>query len=1053
MDINFNRTDRYRRLRDVPGLATVFLFLFVSSSSAQITLDGSLGTGGSLAGPNFVIPSSVGQTRGGNLFHSFGLFNVNTGESATFTGPNTINNILGRVTGGQQSTVNGLLRSDIQGANLYLINPAGLVFGPNASLDIKGSFHVSTADYLKFAEGAMFHANLARESVLTTAAVSAFGFLSPTPAPISMSSVLAVPQGQTLSVIGGKIDLTGGSLRAPAGRINIGSVASVGEVVPNPAQSPIDLNVDSFVTLGDISLSGTVVTASSAAGGGVVVIRGGRFALDQGGAVAASTTGSANGAPAAIDVRVTENLTLTNNSQLVASSTAAGGSGDIMVNAGSLEAQRGGRIVVSASGAGNSGHMNVRTDQLNLHDGGFLLSSTTRLGNGGNIDVQAKDLLISNTNFNGPFTGIAAETAGAAGTGKAGNVNVATDSLIIKGGSRTGTDIHSTTFSAGPGGTVDITANDIVVSGTAAAPFATGIFASALFGSGSSGDLNISANSIKMTDHARAQTLSVTAGNAGNMTVTAGDVELRDGSNFGASSLFGTGNAGRLNVTANNLLISGNAASTDPLMNDFTGLTTATTTGLGSDLNVVANNIQVLNQGFITSTTAGAGNAGDVNIFVTGNLDVSGRSAIISGTTGSGNAGDLNVQVRGALSVTNGGNFIAGSQGQGAGGAINLSARQIIVSGVAEAPNDTVVASFIGSQAGPSAGGAGNVQIHTDSLQVLDGGRISAETFGSSNAGTINIQAQDVLVSGINKSLEDYLIRADFNAAFAAANISSNSSLLQQAVPVTGNAGTVFVNTNNLTIENGGKILGGSSTAGKGGNLDLRAKNITLNNQALVSASSSGTGDAGDIRIVATKSLKSVNSSITSRTETADGGNIHLTVGQLVELVDSRITTSVQGGQGKGGNITIDPPAVILNNSDIAANAFGGPGGNVTIIADVFLASADSSVTVSSELNTQGTVDIQAPIIDLSGSLAPLPENVLQAAALMRQSCPAKYSGGKLSSLVAGSREGLPLEPGSFLTSPLVPNEGQSLFSASESERFASAASLSTPTNPLGCAK
>ena len=137
--------------------------VLLSVSHAQITLMAVSGPGGSLTGPNFVIPSQVGQTRGGNFFHSFGTFNILTGESATFTGPSSINNILSRVTGGQRSIIDGLLRSNIPGANLFLINPAGVMFGPTGSLDVKGSFHVSTADYLKFADGAQFHANLARE--------------------------------------------------------------------------------------------------------------------------------------------------------------------------------------------------------------------------------------------------------------------------------------------------------------------------------------------------------------------------------------------------------------------------------------------------------------------------------------------------------------------------------------------------------------------------------------------------------------------------------------------------------------------------------------------------------------------------------------------------------------------------------------------------------------------------------------------------------------------------------------------------------------------------
>src|SRR5712691_5712943 len=207
-------------------LLCLSVLLFLSSSptisQAQITLDGSLGYRGALRGPNYTISDRVGQIRGPNLFHSFGQFNLSKGESATFTGPNTITNILSRVTGGSPSNIDGTIRSQIPGAHLYLFNPSGVVFGPNASLDVSGSFHVSTADYLRLADGARFSAHLSDTSTLSMAPPAAFGFLGPTTAAISMqSSVLHVPAGQTMSVIGGDIAITGGTLVAPSGRINL----------------------------------------------------------------------------------------------------------------------------------------------------------------------------------------------------------------------------------------------------------------------------------------------------------------------------------------------------------------------------------------------------------------------------------------------------------------------------------------------------------------------------------------------------------------------------------------------------------------------------------------------------------------------------------------------------------------------------------------------------------------------------------------------------------------------------------------------------------------
>ena len=164
---------------------------------AQITLDGTMGPAGSLKGPNYVIGDNLGKTKGSNLFHSFGKFNVWTGESASFTGPDSIKNVIGRVTGGSQSNIDGLLRSNINGANLFLLNPSGMVFGPNASLDVKGSFHASTADYLKFSDGKSFYADPSKPTVLSVAPVQSFGFLSQHPAGVSISAgTLKVPEGK-----------------------------------------------------------------------------------------------------------------------------------------------------------------------------------------------------------------------------------------------------------------------------------------------------------------------------------------------------------------------------------------------------------------------------------------------------------------------------------------------------------------------------------------------------------------------------------------------------------------------------------------------------------------------------------------------------------------------------------------------------------------------------------------------------------------------------------------------------------------------------------------
>ena len=185
---------------------SVLLSMLLRSSPAQITLDGSLGPRETLNGPHYTISDRMGQSRGSNLFHSFGYFNLSQGESATFTWPTTITNILARITGGQPLTIDGTIRSEIPRAHLYLLNPSGIMFGPNASLDVSGSFHASTADYLRLADGARFVARLGETSTLSVAPPVAFGFSGP-PAALAISgSALEVPAGQRLSLGGGYTD-------------------------------------------------------------------------------------------------------------------------------------------------------------------------------------------------------------------------------------------------------------------------------------------------------------------------------------------------------------------------------------------------------------------------------------------------------------------------------------------------------------------------------------------------------------------------------------------------------------------------------------------------------------------------------------------------------------------------------------------------------------------------------------------------------------------------------------------------------------------------------
>ncbi len=160
---------------------------------SEVIFDGSLGPAVALNGPAYVIDADLGQVSGSNLFHSFVTFELSNAESATFTGPGSISNVLGRVTGGSVSNIDGAINMQIPGANLYLVNPSGIVFGPNATLNLSGSFHASTAATIRLGENGSFDATNSGNSVLVSAPPSAFGFLDQ-PGAISVNqSVLTVP--------------------------------------------------------------------------------------------------------------------------------------------------------------------------------------------------------------------------------------------------------------------------------------------------------------------------------------------------------------------------------------------------------------------------------------------------------------------------------------------------------------------------------------------------------------------------------------------------------------------------------------------------------------------------------------------------------------------------------------------------------------------------------------------------------------------------------------------------------------------------------------------
>jgi len=279
------------RLKTVAFTASILL-LHLNNSYGEVISDGTLGTVVTPIPETGVFEISQGHLETGetgtNLFHSFQEFGLLPNEQAAFLNggvpqPDQVQNILARVTGSNPSNIYGQISTrDFAKSNLYLINPNGILFGEGASLDIAGSFHATTADYLRLGNNERFYASLSKASTFSSAPPSAFGFLGK-PASITVEKTfLESSEGKTLSIIGGNIDIKDSRLSVEGGRINLASVAAAGEVILDP-----DLKMDpESMTKGTINVFGHYYAPDSpdynynidvSGNGGQIFIRAGKF--------------------------------------------------------------------------------------------------------------------------------------------------------------------------------------------------------------------------------------------------------------------------------------------------------------------------------------------------------------------------------------------------------------------------------------------------------------------------------------------------------------------------------------------------------------------------------------------------------------------------------------------------------------------------------------------------------------------------------------------------------------------------------------------------------
>ncbi len=934
------------------GLPTVIL-LFPSFSHAQgtsITSSGLLtcvgaacsGSGTPLptGGKNFDITG--GTAKGANLFHSFGLFSVGAGDIANFNNTNglAITNILGRVTEGQVSNISGTIQTTNFGtANLFLINPAGWIFGPTASLNVGGSFHVSTANYLRFADGGIFSADntpLPNNGLLATNPV-AFGFLGPTGSISIEGSNLSVDRGNTLSIVGGDVTiredpltLTAPALTAPGGRIQIGSFASAGEATVDGLNGAFtslgrvqisggasinaagDVRIDAdgnpsvvnggtvLIRGGQVNILGASLDASGTltfdadgnplgTAGGAVIIRGGQLFAD-GSAIFTQTFGNEPGAAVGINIQMDESIAFTNGTFLQTATFGSGRGGDVrlMAAGGAVAIDASTIITASLGGEGVGGDVAVEAGTISLTGGSTiqsLVQSFTGDGRGGKITMSATDSISI-----GGGSGLFSVTQ-TSGNGGLISVSAPSGSLTMDGGAQI---LSQASFEEGPGG--------------AGGPIVIDV-------------RDLSLNGATINSINSAPTPDVPS-QGGSVTVTAtGNAEM-SGENSGIFSIAFGAPAGDITVQAGTLRL------TDRALIQGGIFIPGSTPGQGGNVTVGAQNSILI--------TDGAGISSQAATLPVGRVAVSAPSLTLdggfinAGTLDVGRAGDIMIEV-GTLTLTKGGQIVSSSvsNASGDGGTVTITATgSVAISGSAPESvlpepfrsfvQDTASGIFSTTSA-DSIGNAGSITVSTPTLNVSDGGKVSVTTSGAGAGGAITITGRN---------------------AVSSASISGVGSGLFSTASSTGDAGTILVSMPTLTMADGGTISVATSGAGNAGNIGLNVGNFGLTGGAQVVSSTTGAGQGGNVTVMATGPVSISGSGsqasglFSTASSTGNAGQITVSTPTLT-MGDGGTISVATSGAGNAGDIALNVNDVTMTGAArVDSGTTGsGNGGTVTLNA------------------------------------------------------------------------------------------------------------------------
>ena len=942
----------------------------VSPSIAQVTTDGTVNTQVNQNGNAAEITG--GETRGSNLFHSFQDFSVNTGNEAVFNNADSISNIFSRVTGGNTSNIDGAIRAN-GSASLFLINPAGIIFGENASLDIGGSFYGSSASSILFENGEFSAADLENPPLLTVNAPIGLGFRD-NPGDISSNqSSLQVNNGQNLFLLGGNLNFDGATISASGGRIELGGLTEPGIVNINDDGS---LSFPEAVARGDVSLANSAQIFVAGEEGGSIGINAQNLSIASGSILFAGInvdSGFPDAQAGDIVIDLTEDLVID-------------GLGSENVT----------NIANANFGTGNAGNIEVAARNVRFNNGGNITLANTGAGNIGDVTITATEDIsfdgISDLSISGVFSFVDEQA-----TGSTGEINLTAQNLnLTNGGS-----ISSGVSGSGDGGNINLNIADTIrVDGFGLLVEADGTqteipseIVSSVSGSGDSGNINIETQNLSLSREGFISVSNTGQGNAGNININVDSLSITGRGING--NINGTGNGGNITIDAReNISIDGSNSD-----RSFTGiLADINSDGVGEAGNIEINTARLsVNDAFISADVLGSGNGGSIAISATDSLELSNtgliQADIFEGATGNG--GNLNIETR-QLTLNSGSDISADilEGATGNGGEIIISTTNSL---------ELSDSSFISADVTSGTGNGGNINIETGQLTLNSASRISATTFSDGIAGTVTIRANESInLSGTSESFRGGILA---NALEGSGN-GGNVDLVTGELTISDEAIITASNFSSRGVASGGAAPG----TGEPGNINIIADSLSLASAGRIEAR--------------------------TQAETGEGANINLEIADSIFLRGNSFISAEALNNANGGNLNIDTNFIVAfpnGNNDIIASAEQGNGGNININAESLFGIGEGNqrdsrndIDASSEFNLNGNVTIDTLDIDPIQGATELPSNVIVPEQTVAQACTANNGTTAMSSLTINGKGGIPAAPDLPLNSQNIAIESSS---------------------------